>query len=126
MIVWRLIRPPGLSAALHVRKNVLKYSAPTASSISIETIASYVSGHVAVVAQLDVDPAVETGGTDSLAGEVVLLARDRDRGHAAAALAGGKEREPTPTRPDLQDVIVRLKAGAIGDQPVLVALRVGQ
>ena len=32
----------GPSAASHVSKNVARYSAPTASSISIETIASYV------------------------------------------------------------------------------------
>ena len=42
VIDWRLIRPPGRSARSQTSKNVAKYSAPTASSISIETMASYV------------------------------------------------------------------------------------
>ena len=40
-------------------------------------------------------------------GEVVLRLRDRDRGHAAAQLAGGVEREAAPARADLQDVLAR-------------------
>ena len=41
-MVCRLNRPPGASARSQASKNVAKYSAPTASSISIETMASYV------------------------------------------------------------------------------------
>ena len=42
VMTWRLSRPPGRSARSQASKNVAKYSAPTASSISIETMASYV------------------------------------------------------------------------------------
>jgi hypothetical protein len=40
VIDWRLSRPPGTSERSQTSKKVAKYSAPTASSISIETTAS--------------------------------------------------------------------------------------
>ena len=40
VITWRLSLPPGRSARSQASKNVAWYSAPTASSISIDTIAS--------------------------------------------------------------------------------------
>ncbi len=64
--------------------------------------------HVAVVAQLDVDEVVESGGPDALARKLELLARDRHRGDPAAELAGGVQGEATPASPDLEDVLARL------------------
>jgi hypothetical protein len=42
VITCRLSRPPGANARSHTPKKLAKYSAPTASSISIDTTASYV------------------------------------------------------------------------------------
>ena len=41
VIDWRLSLPPGRSARSQASKNVARYSAPTASIISIDTMASY-------------------------------------------------------------------------------------
>ena len=81
---------------------------------------------VAVVAQLDVDPVVETGGVDPLAGEVVLLGRDRDRRDPAIPLAGGVQGEPAPAGADLEDVHAWAQAGVVGEAPVLGPLGVGE
>ena len=84
------------------------------------------AGDVAIVAQLNVDAVLEAGGADPLAGEVVLLARDRDGGHAAAELTRGIDSEAAPSRPDLEHVLSRADRGSLGDEAVLVALRIGQ
>ena len=82
---------------------------------------------VAVVAQLDVHEVLEAGRADALAREVVLLLRDRDRGHAAAELAGGVQREAAPARADLEHVHARAGSPApLGDPPVLGPLGVGE
>ena len=91
-------------------KYVVKYSAPTASSISIETIGVVRALDVAVVAQLDVDEVLEPGGADALARQGVLLRRDRDRRDAAAELAGGVQGEAAPARADLEHVHARAAA----------------
>ena len=126
MITGGSIRPPGRNARSQTSKKVPKYSAPTASSISIETIASYVPSDVAIVAQLDVDQVLEARRADPLAGERVLLARDRDRRHAAAEFARGIQREAAPPGPELQDVLAGSKPGFDSDEPVLIPLRVGE
>ena len=47
-------------------------------------------------------------------GEVVLRLRDGDRGHAAAELAGGVEREAAPAGADLEHVLARREPGPLG------------
>ena len=69
---------------------------------------------------------LKSGGADALAGEVVLLLRDRDRGHSAAELAGRVERKAAPPGTDLQDVLPAGQSGTLRDEPVLVALGIGQ
>ena len=125
-MTWRLSLPPGRSARidrLEVRRVVL--GADRLEHLDRDD-GVVLALDVAVVAQLDVDQVLEAGRADPLAGEVVLLPRDRDGGHPAAELAGGVEGEAAPAGPDLEDVHPGREPGALGDPPVLGPLGVGE
>ena len=101
--------------------------APTASSISIETIASYWPSIVAVVAQLDAGQVARGRRRGSArvasacwAGEIVIEVT------RSAKLPSGVQREAAPARADLEDVHSRSDPGPLGDDTVLVALGIGQ
>ena len=126
MIDWRLSRPPGRRARSQASKNVVEVLGADGLEHLDRDDRVVRAADVAVVAQLDVDEVVQPGRADALAGQVVLLARDRDRRHPAAELAGRVQREAAPARADLEDVLAAGQARVLGDDPVLVALRVGE
>ena len=81
------------------------------------------AGEVAVVAELHVDAVREAGGGDAPAGEVELLAGDRDGGHVAAVGAGGVERPAAPAGTDLEHAIAGGEAELAAQGVVLLPLR---
>ncbi len=52
-----------------------------------------------------IDAIGEAGGSDALAGQFVLLARDGSAGDATAVVAGGMQGEAAPARTDFEQVI---------------------
>ena len=84
------------------------------------------SGDVAVVAILDVDAVREARGGDACGGELVLLARHRDRGDATTARRCGVDRHAAPAAPDLEQMIAGFQIEELAQALVLRALRVGE
>jgi hypothetical protein len=72
---------------------------------------------LAVVLHQHRDPVAYSGAADLLDGVIVLFARDRSRGHVAAAGRAGMKRERTPARSGLEHAIagpeVELRAHAL-------------
>ena len=81
------------------------------------------TAQVAVVLQQHRHPVLEAGFADPAAGELVLGAGDRRRGHPAAGLAGGVDRHPAPAGADLQQVVVGPEPQALADPVELGHLR---
>ena len=92
-------------------KKAPKYSCPTASSISMETMRSYVPRHVAVVHQPQLDAVRQPRGLHALPRELELRLRDGDARDPAAGRARRLDREPAPAAADLQHVVLRPDAG---------------
>ena len=71
---------------------------------------------VAVVLQQHGHAVLEPGLAHAPHGGRVLVLGDRRRGHAAAARAGGVQRQRAPARADLQQVVGRLQVELVVDQ----------
>ncbi|MGB0093407.1 MAG: hypothetical protein WBP81_12880, partial [Solirubrobacteraceae bacterium] len=78
---------------------------------------------LAVVLHQHRDPVAQSGAADLLDGVIVLFARDRGRGHVAAAGRGGVQRERTPARSDFEHAIPRTEVELLTDTLELRDLR---
>ena len=112
----------GREHAVDVAKYGSDSASPTASSISIETTcrvrARRARGSRSTRSRsARPRPAAATRATR----HVVLLARDRDRRDAAAALARGVHREAAPAAADLEHVVAGAELEPVADAPVLGA-----
>ena len=81
---------------------------------------------LAVVAEQDLDPALEAGRAHAPLGQLLLLPGDGDRRDPAAAGGGRVHRHPAPAGADLEHVVALADAGQIAHGVVLAPLRVGQ
>jgi hypothetical protein len=81
---------------------------------------------VPVVAKLDAHAIRQAGRRDTCGGQPVLGGRHGDGRDPAAQLARGVQREPAPAAADLENVLAAAQAGPLRDDPVLVALGVGE
>jgi hypothetical protein len=77
---------------------------------------------VAEIAELHLDAIIQTGRSDPLAREFVLLLRNRHGRDAATVGTGGVERPAAPTRADLEHVVRWLQAQLAAEGLVLLAL----
>ena len=78
---------------------------------------------LAVVLHQHRDPVAQSRAADLLDGVIVLLARDRRRGHVAAARCGSVQRERAPARSDLEHTIPRTEVELLTDALELRDLR---
>ena len=124
MIAWFKNRPRGAKRRIawaHVRREPALADVFEHADRADRVVRAVVD--VAVVLQPDLDPIAEPGVGDALAGELVLLARDRDADRVHAVVAGRVQRHAAPTAADVEQPFAFAKVELATDQVVLRPLR---